>query len=252
MSDEIHDLSRLDAFMAARRRAMVLHSAWRPMLAGAAGAALVVAAVWVTLPKFSVRDVVVDHVVTRDLPLNNPVPRDVPFDNHVPQNKPFDNFVPRNVPGPVAANPPSPPSDAPKTPDERKFIETPEYKNAFYRGRIVASRDGRLLSFADGTNLGPAHWDKKSSQSVFDADEAFDTDALVGLLAACVLDEHALWHCNAMQRNGQEITIQLKQKTANRPPPPPEHKRPLLIRLARARAPSFKDRAFATAPRRPT
>ena len=50
MSEEIHDTSRLDAFMAARRRAMVLHAVWRPMPDGAAGAALVIAAVWVTLP----------------------------------------------------------------------------------------------------------------------------------------------------------------------------------------------------------
>ena len=57
MSEEIHDTSRLDAFMAARRRAMVLHAVWRPMLAGAAGAALVIAAVWVTLPKISYREI---------------------------------------------------------------------------------------------------------------------------------------------------------------------------------------------------
>jgi hypothetical protein len=48
---------RVDAFMAARRRAAVLHAAERPMLAGAAGAALVIAAVYVTLPKFSYREI---------------------------------------------------------------------------------------------------------------------------------------------------------------------------------------------------
>ena len=190
MSDEIHDFSRLDAFMAARRRAMVLHSAWRPMLAGAIGASLIIAAVWVATPKFTVREVVVDRVV----------PRDVPFENFVPHDKPFDNFVPvpHNVPGPVAANPPSPPPDPPKTPAERKFEGSSEYRDAPYHGRIIKSVDGKALSFADNTNLLPAHWDAKTSQSVYDTDEAFDSDALIGLLAACVLDEHALWHCSAM------------------------------------------------------
>jgi hypothetical protein len=55
MSDEIHDTSRVDAFMAARRRAMLLHSVWRPMLAGAAGATLVIAAVYVALPTFRMK-----------------------------------------------------------------------------------------------------------------------------------------------------------------------------------------------------
>ena len=45
MTEEIHDHSRVDGFMAARRRAMVLHSLWRPLLAGAVGAALVIGAV---------------------------------------------------------------------------------------------------------------------------------------------------------------------------------------------------------------
>jgi hypothetical protein len=128
MSDEIPEIvdrSRVDAYAAVRRRAMLLHSAWRPMLAGAAGAALVIGAVWVATPKFSVREVVVDHYV----------PRDIPFDNHVPQDKPFDNYVPRLTPGPVAANPP----DAPRSPAEKKFVNKPEYKDAVYRGRITSS-----------------------------------------------------------------------------------------------------------------
>jgi hypothetical protein len=206
---EVQDHSRVDAFAAARRRAMVLHSAWRPMLAGAAGAALVVAAVYVTLPKFSVREVVVDHVVTRDVPLNNPVPRDVPFD--VP--------VPRVAPSPpVATNPPK--ADAPRTPAEKRFTDTPAYKRATYRGRIVPSTGGGAISFADGMSFSPAHWDEATSQPVYDSDESFDTDALVGDLCACVQDAHGLWECTA-EHAGHEVSVGLKQKTARVSPPAP-------------------------------
>ena len=115
----------------------------------------------------------------------------------------------------MAANPP----DAPKTPAERKFTETPEYQDAIYRGRIVASRGGGALSFADGTNLYPAHWDSATSQSVYDTDQEFDADSLVGSLAACVQDEHSLWHCTA-EHDGRTVNVGLKQKTARVSPPP--------------------------------
>ena len=48
-------MSRVDSFMASRRRAMIFHSVWKPMLAGAVGAAImaatVIGSVWVILPK---------------------------------------------------------------------------------------------------------------------------------------------------------------------------------------------------------
>ena len=72
MTEEIHDMSRVDSFMASRRRAMFFHSVWKPMLAGAVGAAImsaaVIGSVWVILPKISTRDVVVDHVVPHEVP----------------------------------------------------------------------------------------------------------------------------------------------------------------------------------------
>ena len=37
------------------------------MLAGAIGASLIIAAVWVATPRFTIRDVVVDHVVQKDV-----------------------------------------------------------------------------------------------------------------------------------------------------------------------------------------
>jgi hypothetical protein len=84
MSDEIHDKNCVDAFMAARRRAMVLHAVWRPMLSGAAGAALVISAVWVTLPKISYREIEVPKVTMREVTVPNIVTRDVQVDHVVP------------------------------------------------------------------------------------------------------------------------------------------------------------------------
>ena len=71
MTDEVHDTSRVDNFLAARNRAMVLHSVCRPLLAGAAGAALVIGAVAIAQPRFTTREVIVDHVVSRDVTINN-------------------------------------------------------------------------------------------------------------------------------------------------------------------------------------
>ena len=100
MTEEIHDMSRVDSFMASRRRAMFFHSVWKPMLAGAVGAAImsaaVIGSVWVILPKISVREVTVDHVIQKDVPFDNHVPQDKPFDNYVPHAKPFDLPVPKS------------------------------------------------------------------------------------------------------------------------------------------------------------
>jgi hypothetical protein len=194
---EIIDHSRVDAYAAARRRAMVLHSMWRPMLAGAAGASLIIAAVYVTLPKLSVREVEIPRITYRDVPVDHVVPHDVQVDR----------IVPHDVPGPVAANPPSPPSDAPRTPSEKKFTESPAYKSAtIYRGRIVASTDGKALSVADGTSLWPAHWDAETSQTVYDSD---DMTALKAALAFAVgfgltwlwLANHNTAFCNTSKTN---------------------------------------------------
>jgi hypothetical protein len=53
--DPIIDLSRIDAHLAATRRAMLLREMWKPMAAGAVGALAVVGAVYVTLPRFSTK-----------------------------------------------------------------------------------------------------------------------------------------------------------------------------------------------------
>ena len=63
MSEEIHDMSRVDSFMASRRRAMFFHSVWKPMLAGAVGAAIIVATVWAASPRFHYNDIEVPRVI---------------------------------------------------------------------------------------------------------------------------------------------------------------------------------------------
>jgi hypothetical protein len=189
MSDpEIHDRSRVDAYAATRRRAMLLHSVWRPMLAGAVGAALVIAAVAIAQPRFTAREVVVDHVVEKDVAINNPVPHDVPINNPIPHDVVIE--VPQF-----------------ETPAERAFTERPEYQDAPYHGRIVASRGHGALSFADGKDFFPAHWDAATSQSVLDPERAFASEPFVGDLGMCRQDlGTSLWMCTALH-NGREAPI---------------------------------------------
>jgi hypothetical protein len=206
VTEEIHDTSHLDRYLQTRQRVSLLNASWRPMLAGAAGAALVVAAVYVTLPKFSVREVTIDHITMRD----------VPFDSHVPQDKPFDNYIPRVIARPpIARNPPPP--DAPVTPAEKKFTETPDYRTAPYRGRIVKSVDGVMLSFADGKNLQPYRWDVATGTLVPVEGKAFDSDQFIGDIGMCTPEkEHPeLENCTALH-NGRVIGIQYRQTDAPR------------------------------------
>lgn len=118
------------------------------MLAGAAGAALVIGAVYVTLPKFSVRDVEVPRIVMRDTEVPHIVERDVPVDHVVPHDVVIE--IPQIVTKDVEA-----PKPEASTPAERKFVVLPQYKDAAYRGRIVSSRGGGALSFQDGKGLFP-------------------------------------------------------------------------------------------------
>jgi hypothetical protein len=208
----------------------IFHSVWKPMLTGAVGAAImaatVIGSVWVILPKISTREVVVDHVIQHDVPFDNHTPQDKPFDNYVPHPKPFD--VPIPAPKPVAeAAPPTMGPDspyAPKTPDERKFTQTPEYKTAEYHGRIVKSPNGRSLWFEDGKNFSPAHWDEHTGESTDDPDMAFDSEPFVGDLGMCVEERghKNLWDCTAMH-NGvvTPIGAQRKRQANQRADTPP-------------------------------
>jgi hypothetical protein len=189
VTEEIHDMSRVDSFMASRRRAMFFHSVWKPMLAGAVGAAImaatVIGSVWVILPKISTREVVVDHVIQHDKPFDLPVP--------MPKPQTSAKLI-----APPDMGPQSP--YAAKTPDENKFVDKPEYKTAKFHGRIVKSRDGHELSFEDGTNFWPGHWDDATGKVVNDPDHVIPSDQFIGDLGMCVPNKAhpIMWDCTAM------------------------------------------------------
>jgi hypothetical protein len=189
MSDEIHDHSRIDAFMAARRRAMLLHAAWRPMLAGAAGAALVIACVWVTLPKVSYREIEVPRMTLRDVTVPNIVARDVTVDHVIPKDVEID--IPHIATAPVAAS---------QSHEEQKFTESEGWRSSIIRGRIlrkespngfVLATDAGELSFFParlGPDARPA-----SNPGMRDAVESF-----LGDLGYCSPLPAGAYHCVAL------------------------------------------------------
>ena len=256
MSDEIHDFSRVDKFMAARRRSLLLHAAWRPMLAGAIGAAIIVGAVWIASPRLRFNEIEIPRITLKDVEIQRVVQRDKPFDVYIPHAVPFDNYVPTPAAAPVAAGGQDQPSGpaasssqpaatpmpvapaasnpspaAPKTPAEQKFTQKPEYKTAPFKGRIVKSTDGRALSFDDGRNFWPAHFDNNIQKLMDDLGDMVDSENFVGDFGMCAPEGHAeLWRCIA-SHNGVETEIlnksiqppkpfAQKAATADQPPPP--------------------------------
>ena len=118
-------------------RAAVLHAAWRPMLAGAVGAALVVAAVYVTLPKFSVREIEVPKVSYREVE----IPRVKMVETEVPHivTRDIEIPIPRIVePQPLA-----------RTPAEERFTSTDSWKDAIIRGRILRQDGNGFVLMTD-------------------------------------------------------------------------------------------------------
>ena len=81
-----------------------------------------------TLPKFSVREVEVDHVIPRDVTVPNIITKDVEI------------AIPRIVA---------------LTPTEKRFLDSREYQAAPMHGRIVSPRSERALSFDDGSDYTP-------------------------------------------------------------------------------------------------
>lgn len=177
MSDDIHDTSRIDGYLRARQKVALLNASWRPMLAGAIGASLIIAAVWVATPKFTIRDVVVDHVVQKDVSVDHVITHDVPID------------IPRIV-----------------TPEERRFLNSPGYAGAPMHGRIVPSRSERALSFDDGSDYTPTL-----------PGMAADAAPYVGLWGYCspTAANKKIFHCFALRRDGAVVSI--PQKPLGRP-----------------------------------
>jgi hypothetical protein len=187
----LHDTSRIDSFMAARRRAMVLHAVWRPMLAGAVGAALVVAAVWAASPKLHFNVIEVPRVTLKDVIVPNVIQKDVTVDHVVPHDVPVDRLVPP-TPRPVAEapKPPAPPevSAPPATPAEKKFTQRPEYESADYKGRLVYDKDG-FIRFDNDRFFFPPRQDPKTGKAIddggADSNVMYDTKSFLGDLAFC-------------------------------------------------------------------
>ena len=96
-----HDTSRIDRFMEARRRAIFLHALWRPMLAGAVGAALIVGAVWAASPKLHFNVVEVPKIIQRDMEIT--VPRITYKDVIVPNIITRDVYVDNVIVAPTSA-----------------------------------------------------------------------------------------------------------------------------------------------------
>ena len=191
MSDEeIHDRSRVDGYARNRQRVAFLSAVWRPMLAGAAGASLVMLAVWIVLPKISYREVIVPAVTMRDTVVPNIVERDVPVDHVVPHETVIEIPIPRVVT---------------VSPTEKNFIDSPAFANAPMHGRIVPSRSERALSFDDGNDYTPTL-----------PGMAADAARFVGLWGYCSpIGATDRFHCFALLRDGTVVSV--PQRPLGRP-----------------------------------
>lgn len=192
MTEIIHDTSRLDAWLSSHReresaaaraevyqaRANSYRELWKSLLAGAAGAAIVVCAVWVAMPKFmhreieipvlrlshtgvdvpniTKRDVTIEvpHIVTRDVFVDGTAKREsAPAspastlgDSGGDSDKSGRPFTQTGS----SALPPKAPTDA-----EEAFISRPAYKSADLHGRIVGPKDNGF-EFDNGSIMVPA------------------------------------------------------------------------------------------------
>lgn len=191
MTDEVHDTSRVDNFLAARNRAMVLHSVWRPMLAGGAGAAIIIAAVAIAQPRFTTREVIVDHVVPHDVTVDHVIPHDVEI------------AIPRIVTAP-------PPSPLARTPDEKRFTTDPSgWGSAVVKGRILRQNGlgFTMLTETEGeksffpAKIGP------DGKSEFNSSMKDNVSSVIGLLAFCRQMPNQIYQCTALGRDGHENTI---------------------------------------------
>jgi hypothetical protein len=191
--DPVIDRSRVDSYLRSRHRVEVLNSAWKPALAGAAGAPAIIGAVvvgvWVVGLRFTYQTVVVPQV--------NYSPVEVP---RVTMGDPVvvPNIITKNVEIPV-------PRVVYVSPTEKAFIDSPAFANAEIKGRIIASPDGISLAFDTGKSWAPT-----------DPNRAADSAAYVGLRGYCspiTGTDH--FHCYALLRDGTVISV--PQKPVGRP-----------------------------------
>jgi hypothetical protein len=181
MTDERHDFSRVDSYLRSRRRVVFLHAVWRPLLAGAVGAALVIAAVAIAQPRFTTREIVVDHVIPKDATVNNLVPHTVEVE------------IPHIVTAAEA-----------RTPEERRFVGT---RGADVRGRILRP-DGNGFVLATDAGEQSFYPAKVEAGGKLETDES-RKDVVNGLLndlAYCRPSQSGLYQCVALHE-GRETPI---------------------------------------------
>lgn len=200
-TEQIHDTIRLDAWLAAQRerdyamsKAAVYHARaeshrqmWKPMLAGAAGAAMVVAAVWVAMPKFKLREIElpVINITRSDVDVPNIVKRDVTID----VEKSYSRGA---TPAESASE-----SLAPKVPtaSEMAFIQRPDYQSAEWHGRIAGPR-GNGFIFDTGKTMQPA---KLVDGRIVELTDVRDVvDPFIGDYAYCNKDRNGLFNCSVI------------------------------------------------------
>ena len=201
MTDEITDRSRVDAYAATRRRAMLAHSLWRPLLAGAAGAALVIIAVALAAPRFAFREMEVPRITYRETEVPRITTREVQVDRLIPHD--VEIAVPRLVePAPAT------PSPLARTPQEEGFTTTPAWRGAIVKGRILRA-DG--LGFVMQTDEGEKSFfparvgvDGKIEPNPSMRD---DVRQALGHLAYCRQTPTTAYQCTALGRDGREVEI---------------------------------------------
>ena len=162
--------------------------------------ALVVGAVYATLPKFTVREVVVDHVVEKDVAINNPVPHDVPINNPIPHDVVIE--VPRIVTKDFEPSA----SLAPRSSEERTLEGSEAWRGADVRGRILRpDHNGFVLMTDSGEqSFYPA---RIGADGKAEADESMK-DVVNGLLndLAYCRPQGGLYQCVALHE-GRETPI---------------------------------------------
>jgi hypothetical protein len=182
------DYSRMDAFATSRRRVSLLKAVALPMLAGAVGAALVIAAVHVALPKFSTREVVIDRVIQHDVAVDHVIPHDVTID--IP--------IPRLVPAPAATAPRS----------KEAFVASPEYRAAPLSGIIEAPWKNGFV-FEDGRTFTP--WRIDAFGHPEPAEDAWDdVSGLIGAPAYCEPQPTGLFICQAWREGRGVVDIPVR------------------------------------------
>jgi hypothetical protein len=209
MSGEpIIDTSRVDAYARSRHRVEVYNSAWRPALAGAAGATAIIGAVvvgvWVATPRFTYREIEVPRIVQKDV--------EVPQVTMKPVDVPTITLKPIEIPVPhVVEAPPKAPealsSAAPRDDVERRWEKSPGWAGAVVKGRVEGpTGNGFFLRLPDGSQrpFYPVRIDQNGEPDPTVRD---DVSAAIGRLAECRQVPNTSYTCVSLGRDGSETII---------------------------------------------